>query len=884
MGSPSKAPPTRIMTRPSPYRKQVRPKDDSTDSLPLPVAADNGGRMLMPTPHQTRSRSPQKKPMQPQQPSNRAREKARAQTTDYEDGENEVGDIVHVRYPGLSDDTQSPRANSSEAARLTLKEPNIRKTPLKTPSSKLMTPAPKRKISPNKKLSPESYIGGKTRSQVVASQGRGSPEAAAGSSRPPLRVSAPSTTPPAERSFSKRPAPEDDAAGLAASFPKRVRIQEPASLPQPSSFQATSLEGDFRFSNSGQNESSVDSGELLQIEQADELLQDVLAQPRALGLDQISALFVRLQEKSFRFSQRRFDHELTADQKAAWPLHLLSTQYKPLMLMTQFIADGSRYGWHNFFTKREHRVPLIHGIIGEWFKHRIFNHTAFGAPEDIQEQLEAVDREYIQYDAFVRSKKRAEVLESLKFGYGNNDDNHDRPYFPDQHASNTDKASLELADHLMQLIEPLLPPQSGKSHWLGVEMEQDDATSLHFTIFVELVELILTAATLHFCIRLTGLNGTIVRIAPHVAKGSIYDISQDTNNICVNANFCNSTKSRSAGARDALQVKMTCWGRVEAVTPHGPNRLELEGRQQQVRETLGSRAELSWREVEDQVFPVLPYDLQEDDAGRAAAEKEIPVRGTEWSISIAKAAAKEAREHTFGKRRGSADTEDESSFSSSEDEARARPSKPLRGSFVVVYPNVAPANVYCVWTNDTTKHTQTLEEAVNEARRAKGMYYRLEDLGTHTVNLALEYRAYEWAIATGLIGGLTGGILLSAVARRVVSLSHSLPLDSIRTYFVQLVRDIRNGVPLSLSKALGAQYFSTLGNALKQSGARVKTALDFPSLVDRLRLTASPAVPETTILTSTVTGWTTVTVQPTLQNIYEPSPPLLVYSTATLEQ
>lgn len=879
MVASAKVTPKRVLTRPSPLRKSVVRKSNSpTPSKLTPVDEDVEDSTETAKPHQPLSRTPQRKLKQPSKISKR---KARASSdADYEPEDGDK-DAVHVRLPAAA--KPGPRADSSEAARLTQKEPPKRKTPPKNPSPRPATPPPGR----NRGLVDGSSL--KVSVKVMPGQGpvntsgTSAGEAAGVSSGPPKASLRTNIPPPrtalAPANLTKRP-PPDGAAGVVVSASKRVRIQEPSALSAPAPPQPAAPEeasGSSSVSNSSEAGSPSEK-EFLLIEQADGLFQDIMARPRALELGEMSALFVRLQEMSFRFADRHFNHKLTARQEAAWPLHLLSTRYKPLMLMTQFIADGSHYGWRNFFTKPEHRVPLIHGIIGEWCKHRIFNHTAFSVPEEHQELLETVDHVFIHYDAFVRSKKRAEILESLKFDYGDDDDNEDDPYFPDEHSNNLDVASFELAGHLLQLIEPLLPPpiyDPLRDSSRPVEVDRELANSSHFDIFMELVDLFRLAGSLHLCIRLTGLNGTIVRIAPHLPKGSVYDRSPDTNNICVNADFCNATKPKRTGSRDVLQVKMTCWGRVEAVVPHGPDRLQLECHRDEIQKTLGEDAPFTWKDVEDRVFPVLPYDLQKDDAGRAVAETETPVPGTGWSIRIAQAAAEEKRKYTFGKKGGLDDGEDELSSSSSAaeggDEAKPRPPKPLRGSFVTVYPNVAPANVYCVWANDarpmfptsaadlSTESGQTLEEAVAKAREAKGMYYRVEDLGIQTANIALEYRAFEWALASGMVGGLASGILLLAIQTATKGGSTGLRLESIPARFSQLARKIGKFPPLPFDAPMIARYLSALGKTMRQSGEMVKqTALELSAL----RPMAWHGLPSTTTLMTTLTGWTTVTVPP----------------------
>ncbi|KAL2393626.1 hypothetical protein ABEF93_004279 [Exophiala dermatitidis] len=876
----SKLPPRRILTRPSPYRR------------PVQQTSPGAGGTSVQSPPQTSRLSP---PRASSQPSKKAKGKARARSVDPDDDYEDDDDSSDVPFgyalPTVMEDWST---DSSEEAGRTLKEPSLRHSSYpKNPLQNASSPPSARKTG-----SAHTPSSKQTKKTATPSPSRASPARRSPTAGPsPPRAFTRGTTPSSAK-LSKRCLGDGNDGAVLASSPKRVKFREtptdfrpsasPGSGPGYAGAQYAHYQAKLhsKKTNEGQhthpagNKDATPAAERpLTIEDADGLFQEILGRPRALELGEISALFVRLQEMSFRLSQRHFDFKLTATQEAAWPLHLLSTQYKPLMLMAQYIADGSRYTWRSFFTKPEHRVPLIHGIIGEWFKHRIFNHTAFGVPDEQLKELEAIDREYIHYDAFVRCKKRAEVLERLKFGYGNDDDNDEDPYFPDEHGNNLDVAAFELAGHLVQLLEPLLPPPifdplRAKTDRTGMEKERAD--SLYHEIFMDLFDLIRLAASLHLSIRFTGIEGTIVRIAPHMAKGSVYDTSPNANNICVNAQFVNATKPLTVGPRDALQVKMTCWGRVEAVVPQGPDRLDLE-----------RQADVASAEDFDGVFPVLPYDLQESNAGRAAVEHDEPLPGTEWSIALANAAAEESRGHRYGKRQ--VDSDDEEEGDSSEDDETTKASKPLRGSFVTVYPNVAPSNLYCVWVDDApsalmpvgaaNSRPETLEEAVAEARRAKGIYYRIEDLGIQAVNTVLKYRAQEWAVATGVLGGLAGGMVIIAVEALLKSTAaeRTEVLENIRSHLAQFKLAARHNFEASVP-----HHLDTLRGFLQHSGQHVKTvvmraasslplspsaALGVP--LHGIRERFSAAGPTTTTLTRTVVDWTVVTVEPPLGAVGE---------------
>jgi hypothetical protein len=585
-----------------------------------------------------------------------------------------------------------------------------------------------------------------------------------------------------------------------------------------------------------------------------------------LDLGQVSVLVVRLQEKCFRFSERHFGFQLSPDQEAAWPLHLLATDYYPLFTIARYLADAGHCGWRAFFTQPEHRVPLVHGILGEWFKQRIFKVPGFGLPEDKVKELRDIDRDYLHYDAIVRNKKRALCIEELKFREeAVSDTDSGVEYFPEQHEQEVHKAAENLAKQMMKQLKPLLPPPVFDPLSPNISLS-DAGTHLKEEILKDLVGLIKLMASLQLSIRLMGIDGTILRLAPHVPKGSVYHVSEKGDNICVNAKHCNSVRlSQPQADRDStLRVQMTCWGRLEAVVPRGPDRLDLEQIQQRHAQNKGTDVEFSWDDYEESVFPILPYDLQESDEGRSAAKNEKTIPGTEWSVELAELAAKEERDHTYVSGSEGEDDEDDE-----DDEPQEGPStrhrrpkvpKPIRGSFVTVYPKVAPTNLYCAWIADADDaNTQSLAEAVDEARNAAGLSCRVADFGVRVVNTALYHNVWEWALA----GGLTGLAAYLFAHRQAIDDNIGLLQQHISDLVVKLCKDVHDGVPLTLAtNYLSAvvdwckQHLSKQNLSLLRKNLAMATSLGSVTTASTTLMastTLAPLTPETLAATTTDT-------------------------------
>ncbi|KAK5446535.1 hypothetical protein LTS15_009874 [Exophiala xenobiotica] len=665
----------------------------------------------------------------------------------------------------------------------------------------------------------------------------------------------------------KRPAPEDSE----PPSPKRQRSQGPSISPLTPATAAPS----------GPQPDSPDG---LTIADADRLLDQISRVPRKLELDEISALVVCLQEKCMRFSEKHFDFHLTDEERDAWPMHLLATKYDSLFRITRYLVDANHCGWRNFFTTPEHRVPFVHGILGEWFKQRIFKIPGFGLRRDKINQLAEIDRDYLHYDAIVRNKMRAKCIEELKFdrvekclqdsrssssshsSMDSGDQTSD--YFPKEYANDINMAATDLAAQMMGQLEPLLPPPVFEpldpDGLAQTKEEQDRSWVIRQAVQTDLVDLIHLMAGLSLSIRLAGIDGVILRLVPHVAKGSEYHIEDSCDNICVNANACNVNRPQEDAT---LRIYMTCWGRLEAIVPHGKDRLELETFQRDHQDP-GHPERFTWEQYEDRVFPVLPFDLQQTPAGRAAVANDQHIPGTEWSLNLAKAAADERHDHWYSDSSGDeADADDDADDENNQ--LPRRPPGPARGCFVTVYPKVAPTNVYCAWSpnksataaaaaatqfpdlgsthNEQTGHNQaeqiSLAEAVQEAWRLEGggcFPITLPALNRDTINVVLKYRLNEWLLAVPLAGGLLAAAVV--VADRHDLLPHvdiARLREVLQTTSSASMKHVRDTLGCTLADA--ERYIAALLEQVRSSAQRAASGVR--DLAPNMAMPTMPTMP-----------------------------------------
>ena len=347
--------------------------------------------------------------------------------------------------------------------------------------------------------------------------------------------------------------------------------------------------------------------------------QIIRQHPEHLTLEHIGPLFNYVTGSIQSFSEEHFSFELTLEQREAWPLHQLSSRYLPLMLITQYIADGSQHGWRHFFTTPASRSALVSGVIGEWVRQRVFNHTCFGMSAENIEKLEDMDRKYLHHDAFLRSKKRAAMVQEM--------------LRKDPRGCRKDlfEAVDELSDELMAVLMPLMPESifaySRSGRYFNEDTSSTIAVDAKEEIRAELAGIIAGAARLHRGMRVMGKDGTIIRIAQPVQKGEQYYESAPFE--IVNEKMVKETKHHGlkAGAKKhedgKLKIKMTCFPRVEAYVPHGPDYEQMAEQELKERQLLVDGKELDWDQVEG-FWPDLPQEIvreQERDHGKENVRK-----------------------------------------------------------------------------------------------------------------------------------------------------------------------------------------------------------------------------------------------------------------------
>lgn len=400
------------------------------------------------------------------------------------------------------------------------------------------------------------------------------------------------------------------------------------------------------------------------IEQIPHFVTKLEDSPGLLRLYHVGPIFSHFQNEIQLFTEHYFDYAITPEQRSAWPLHELESRYLPLMLITQYIADGSQYGWRNFFTNSESRSVLASGIIGEWLSERVFNHTAFGFDSETIRQLEDMDREYLHFDAFTRSKKRAIMIKAFLA--------RDKR----QVQSNLIKAGEELAEELLTVLEPLLPT-------FFASKQGHDVTALHDEIKDALTDLVTRAAIFHRAIRVLGEDGTLVRIAPAVQKGSQYYRTAPF--IISNGAMVTKTKHHgiSNGQEGKLKIKMTCFPRVEAYVPHGPDAEELTQLEHAFKTEMIEKGEddvaveaFDWEDWAHRTWPELPRDCVGD------------VQRTFYGKALSDEEGGDVK---------------------------------MLGAYVTTYPHLASHRVYCEWdVPETTKEQEKIEEIMDEDEDGDG--------------------------------------------------------------------------------------------------------------------------------------------------------------------
>ena len=438
-----------------------------------------------------------------------------------------------------------------------------------------------------------------------------------------------------------------------------------------------------------------------------QLVNEIRSAPRALEVKQMADLFRHLKTEMRKFCEDFFTFELDENQSTAWPLHLLKTDYEPLKRVTQYIADGSQHTWRTFFTSVDHRPHLVYGILGEFFKQHIFAATAFGMSTKEIEELEKLDRTYMYYDAFVRAKHRANLLEQQLDAKAIIHESHDLQL-----------AVAQFAEDLFYVLEPLLP-----TFMIAEDspMAASENASLESKLRLGLEDLTRFAARIHQSIRLTGKNGTVVRFCQPSKKGEQLNELGPQNP--VNQTYLDETHRMTDS--DKPIIKMTCFSRVEAYQPFGPDQLELEEvystAVQDLREATEATKVPSGNGIDRQSLDLNSLDFQ-------------------WPVLPAQLQGR----HSL--------RED------SDDEISPRETASERGSYVVLT-QVTPSDVYLEWSRrsqneaDGDKQIQvSLDQAVEEARRQRYLHHW--DRICTVADISRPYA--EWVALVVVIAWVTG--------------------------------------------------------------------------------------------------------------------------------
>ena len=355
------------------------------------------------------------------------------------------------------------------------------------------------------------------------------------------------------------------------------------------------------------------------------LLSSLLTNPRGISLNDISACFYHLQIETRAWADSHFKFQLSDPEAiAAWPLHRLKTKYHPLLLTTQYIADGSQYGWRRFFTNGESRSCLVYGIVGEYVKQHVFGGTAFGfSREECGELEKVVDKGCLLFDGFVRNKLRAGMMKEMFYGKtaGERDEE-------------MGKQVVDLVDGLLQVVEPLMPIEYfdydlRRGEW-GVK---DDLTSRETMRVVreQLVRIVEMCVALHWGIRFRDEENVAVKIASHVQKGEQFHEMAPF--VCLNEGMLEETRHHgvSGDGEGVRKIKMTCWGRVEAFLPRGKDIIELAEIETMYRATHGmlekKAAKKEQEEDVDDDDEVEKHEIAED--GEEEVQKERDVKKEE---------------------------------------------------------------------------------------------------------------------------------------------------------------------------------------------------------------------------------------------------------------
>ncbi|KAK5948918.1 hypothetical protein OHC33_010004 [Knufia fluminis] len=500
-------------------------------------------------------------------------------------------------------------------------------------------------------------------------------------------------------------------------------------------------------------------------ENPDEYLLNLLRKrPMPLSLSQISGLFHVVQGLTEDFARTWFGPTGNEDMRAvvkdmlAFPIHDLELKNPALFFTAINVLDASTThgvadGWRRCFAHPDYRQYFVYAVLGEWFTQRIFKDTSFGLSDLAQDEMhEEVDKAFLHFESFIRAKKRGEVLDAYMGPEGADS--------AEETAQFLKRQAAELADEILTVLEPMLPwnrvagQQAGSREEVG-EMQE-------FAMKVALVELISQCVALNWSIVRSGENGTIIRIADRIENGKRYWPTAPMH--CINQDIFDKTRDQSA--QNAVPVvKMTCWGRVEAYVPQGPDmkemakaekqhvrdavkRLKVEGKKINKKALDKIHANFCWKCTDAELWPVLPQELWPiEHANRQKTKNRI--RNAEWRQKLERRRARTSRPDDNGSdpddsgsgpddngsdpddnsMSSSQSTSSESSNSSSSSttdtdtdtdsdlqngehelgNGERDDNEPLRGSWVTYFSCLNPHQVYVEWTKPEADYQNDLK-------------------------------------------------------------------------------------------------------------------------------------------------------------------------------
>jgi hypothetical protein len=481
---------------------------------------------------------------------------------------------------------------------------------------------------------------------------------------------------------------------------------------------------------------------------------------RPLGLEELHIQFYLLQKMLRQFTKRHFVTPWSPSRLAAFSLADLATDHAPFYRIAGYLADGSTFqeGWSSFLTSEHTRPHLVYAILSEWLKYNVFGHSCFGLSEEEDAAMTAIDIRYLHYDGFVRTKERAKLLARILAN---------KPAWEQE--MDVGAAVEKVVSELMIVLAPLLPQSNGQLSILRSQL----------TSIVDI------AANLHQCIRLTGMDGTIIRFHTHT-KGDPFAYTARQN--CINKSTVKKTiddmmalrnaeksaadaaaaaaAARRFGAagdrkaseerqtraasklvrgKDKLLIKMPCFPLILAVVPFGPTLRDFAVEQDMYNSVI--------RSVD------LPAVSKDDGSGPMYIE-DIPAE-------IVRAACFEAMPESCHKDYGMVED--------------GEPMTQAYGSYVKQY-ILNECDVYCEWEfdgddEDAAGKAVTLRQAVEQAQREKYGYVVAERRDrrnkiARNVKLGLGIAGGVAAVAVGV------GIVKPALAYAAVRVANSLKLPS----------------------------------------------------------------------------------------------------------